>query len=326
MRRMKRSAGVTVIAVFALLGSLLCLAMGCLMSVVWLISPPSSAGVDPAMQPMLKVVMVLAALFFAAFAAWGIASSVGLFRLRQWARVSTLVFSGMLIFFGIISPLFILFMPMPPNAPTDPSFMSGFKIGITAFYLCFAALGLWWMIYLTRRSVKAQFAAGAVSGEPPARPISISIIGWLLIVAACFVPINLIFHAPLLMFGVVLTGWVAGLTLLVFGMVSVIAGIGLLRLRNDARLLTIAYFVFGICNGLITWLRPGATERFAEVIRALPPGFQVPDQPAMPAMNPVLIAVVTVPIMLVPIFFLVKNQSAFTSPPPSSELPSTFPG
>jgi hypothetical protein len=174
-------------------------------------------------------------------------------------------------------------------------------------------VGVWWLIYLTRPAVKAQFEAGFVPGPPSRRPLSISIIAWLLIATCCLLPINVVFRMPLLIFGSVLSGWMASLGLLLFAAVSLIAGVGLLRLHNYARVLAIAYFIFGMANAAVSYLLPGSAGRLSRVMDAMPPAFR---GPAPSPVNPLILAAMTIPIMLVPIYFLAKNKRAFVEPAP----------
>jgi hypothetical protein len=48
--------------------------------------------------------------------------------------------------------------------------MTGIKISLTAFYLLLAAIGAWWMIYLTRPAVKTPIPDGRRAGNTFAAP------------------------------------------------------------------------------------------------------------------------------------------------------------
>jgi hypothetical protein len=64
--------------------------------------------------------MSLAMLFiFMACAVFGIVSGVRLLRLKHWARISALVWSGITVFFAAFALLLSLIIPMPPprNGP-----------------------------------------------------------------------------------------------------------------------------------------------------------------------------------------------------------------
>jgi hypothetical protein len=128
---MQRCGGITVIAVLAIVGSFLCFAMSFLVVVGLAVAP--QASVDQPEGPIVKIGMIFAITFFVGLAIWGFVTSLGLFRLRRWARISTLIFSGLLAFFGIISPLCILAVPIPATPGADPAMVSGVKISITSF-------------------------------------------------------------------------------------------------------------------------------------------------------------------------------------------------
>ena len=230
MRGMKRSAGVTVIAVLSLLGSILLLVMGSLMLVVFAVGL-SKYSAEAQSEAMAKFGMTFSIVVCLALSAWGISSAIGLFRLKQWARISTLIFSGILAFFGVITPIFLLAIPMPPTPGADPAIMAVVKMGISVFYGCLAAMGLWWLIYLTRPRVVEQFRAGKIPGPPPRRPLSVTIIAGLLVLSACSLLLSILLRWPTMLFWAVLTGWAANLYILALTAVSIVAGIGLLRLR-----------------------------------------------------------------------------------------------
>ena len=116
---MRRSVGVTVISILSMLGSLLTLGLGVLTMLLPLLMSFSHAGNTPAPPAPFKTLMMLASLMYIVPAIWGVITSIGLFRLRNWARISTIVFSIFLISMGGLSALTMLLIPMPtvPNAP-----------------------------------------------------------------------------------------------------------------------------------------------------------------------------------------------------------------
>jgi nitrate reductase NapE component len=67
------------------------------------------------------------AIVYAGFGVWGIASAIGLWRLRNWARICFAVFGGLLCVsslcgaFGFIVAMFVLPQAMPPGntVPTE---------------------------------------------------------------------------------------------------------------------------------------------------------------------------------------------------------------
>ncbi|HWR17103.1 MAG TPA: hypothetical protein VN577_19900 [Terriglobales bacterium] len=312
---MSRPAGVTVIATFSLLGSLLLFGLSVLMLLVYLFAPMLRSNVNTSAAPP-QAAFLVSFFFLLAPAVWGLTSSIGLYRSKRWARISTLIFSGILIFMGVLTPLFLLAIPLPETPRADPAIMSRLKVFLTVFYLLLASIGAWWMIYLTRPKVKECFMTGVAQGEPSRRPTSVSVIAWIMIVSACFVPINLVMSLPAMIFGSVVTGWYAKVLMILYSAALLLGGIGLLKLNSFARNFTIGYFLFGIVNGLVSYFRPGSEERMRQLLEAMPASFQTPNPPSF---NPFIFSMMMIPLMLVPVYFLVRNRRAFepvSVPPP----------
>lgn len=154
-----RSAGITVIAILALIGSALLLMIAVLMAVTMFVAPIPDTN-NAQLPPMFfKVFKVVLPLVYALPAIWGIVTAVGLLGLRNWARISTIVFSVLLIIFsafGILTSM-VFFLKPPPGNGLDPRAV--FFIGVTmaVFALVQIGIGIWWMVFFNRASVKAQF-------------------------------------------------------------------------------------------------------------------------------------------------------------------------
>src|SRR6478736_9837099 len=83
-------------------------------------APPSN---DPRLPPMYFTMMrFVLPLFYAVPAVWGIVTAVGLLQLKNWARISTIVISILLIVFGAFGMLssMIFFLKPPPGNGVDP--------------------------------------------------------------------------------------------------------------------------------------------------------------------------------------------------------------
>lgn len=120
---MNRSVGVTVIAVLALLGSGLALLMGILMLVVMGVAPVPTQPGFPASPAFFRVMLLAASLVYVLPAIWGILTGIGLFQLKNWARISTIVFSVLLTLMGgfsALTALLIQFLPVPAGGPRTP--------------------------------------------------------------------------------------------------------------------------------------------------------------------------------------------------------------
>jgi hypothetical protein len=87
----KRALGVTLAGIAAILGSVLLL-----LFVPFLLFAAFGTPL-PNAPPFLKAGLLVMSFFLLAFAAWGIATGIGLFRLRLWSRWSILTFSVLLV-------------------------------------------------------------------------------------------------------------------------------------------------------------------------------------------------------------------------------------
>jgi hypothetical protein len=96
----KRPFGVTFSAILLFLGSSFQLLMAFLTALSGaVVGKIPSAGLHGATAPppipaWMPVVMYALSAFFVALSVWGILTTVGLFRLRRWARYSMLVIGG----------------------------------------------------------------------------------------------------------------------------------------------------------------------------------------------------------------------------------------
>jgi hypothetical protein len=99
-----RSAGITVIAILQFIGSALLLVLAALMAFAMIVATPPAS--DPRLPRMYFTVMrVVLPFFYAIPAVWGILTAVGLLQLKNWARISTIVISVLLIVFGAFGVL-----------------------------------------------------------------------------------------------------------------------------------------------------------------------------------------------------------------------------
>jgi hypothetical protein len=286
---MNRSAGVTVIAVLSLIGSALMLLMGSLMAVMIFFAPTPEAQESPVPPLFFKALFLLMACMFLLPAIWGIVSSIGLFLLKNWARISTIVFSALLALLSGLQAIVSLIMPFPtvPNFPIDNPAIVAVRMFIAAVFIGHLGIGIWWLLFFTRPKVAQQFKrtplmATAETLPPmaqpmqvstaPARPVSrsrrpasITVIACLLLAGCLFMPLSIVTHAPVVLFAAMVTGRLSVLIHLIFLAVSLYCGIGLLRLKPAARLTTIGYLIFGAVNMIVFYFAPGGSAR----IRAL---------------------------------------------------------
>lgn len=266
---MSRPAGVTVSAVFLILGSLLTLLVGLVAPFAHSLVPP-----EPPEPPFAQAMMAFMAVVFCVCAIWGLLTAVDLFRMRRWARISILVIGALLVIFCGLSLLMILVVPL-----LVPSLESTREVGMVmgimiSVYLVPIALGIGWLIYFSRAAVKAEFLQGVSAVEGPRRPLSIAVIAWHAIVFGLFtVPISLM-HWPACLFGIVLTGWAATLIYLVFGAAELAIGVGLLKLKPWSHTAAVWFCIFVMALNVMSAFLPDKAARMNELMRDHPLEFQ----------------------------------------------------
>src|SRR5215472_18074603 len=99
---MNRSVGVTVIAIVVLIGSALVLGVGAL-AIIGVVA--GSTGPPPNNFPgspmFFRTFILMVPLIYILPAIWGIVTGVGLLQLKNWGRISIIVFSVLLLLVGV---------------------------------------------------------------------------------------------------------------------------------------------------------------------------------------------------------------------------------
>src|ERR1019366_3750851 len=101
-------------------------------------------------SPMENQIFYGVAAVFGLFAVLGFLTAIGMFRLKNWARYSTLIFAGLVVVMGLITALEFVLMPvpgMPSRAGADSSaaITPMGRLVMAAFPLGFAVLGAAWL-------------------------------------------------------------------------------------------------------------------------------------------------------------------------------------
>jgi hypothetical protein len=294
---MSKPAGVTASAIVAILGSTLSLAVGALMVVALFIEPPQS-------KPPISVPLGIAvAAMYMIFAGLGIWTSIGLLRLRPWARTSMIVFAG---FLGVIA---IFGFAMTIAGPMPASSGQGFRLGLAVLFAVPLAISVWWLIQFNTRSTKAAFASSGAD-TTSARPASITIIAWMMIAGGVSCVFAIFGRAPLFLLGATLTGSTAGVLYAVFGALSLFIGKGLLELREEARLLGIGWCGVTVVHMALVTLVPPLRERLLEMQRALMANEGTPVSFDLATMT-ILTFFLSAILVGTAIWFLIRNHDAF---------------
>ncbi len=324
---MKRSASVTASAIIVFVGSSLMLFA--VVATMFALALAGSELQPPAIRYLVLIVVVIEI----GFAAWGFASGVGLLRLREWARISMLVFSGILLFLSLpgIVGIFIIPNATPPNT-TDPELfrqmMLATRIFMAILYGLLISTAAFWLYFFNTRSVRDQFkrigsGPGIIAQDTPAsqrfrsRPHSISIIAWYLVITGLFFPVSLVLHFPVQILSFVIKGTAAGLVFIFMGILQIVIGTTLLKLRKWSRVLAICYFAFFAANSLTIVIVPGARARYQAMADEMQNRFESSNAEFGTIQNqvhiPIWIGLIfSLPLQGVVLWFLLKNKPAFT--------------
>jgi ABC-type antimicrobial peptide transport system permease subunit len=326
---MKRPAGVTISAVVVLVGSGLAVLSGALMILAFFITPATDS-----MPAFTRYSVLIMSVFMLGLASWGIVTGINLLQLREWARISMLVFSGLLLVMAVPGLLMMLVMPfptppataVPPGvaAPQMESMMTAVRIGMAAFYALLSVLGGWWLYFFLSRPIREQFRGSAAAAStwtpavdslaPPSRkrPVSITIIAYLALAGACVFPFLRLFNLPLTFLGFYFTGGKASLIVTGYMTVQFLMAYGLLKLEKWGRSLAIYYFNFAIFNSIISVILPGAQARYEEAMTVMQGSMGLP---ATQVQVPIWFSLVfSLPTIAIQLWFVVTRKQAFEGP------------
>lgn len=326
---MQRSAGVSTIAIVALMGSILILAAGLLTVGFALVMPQFPPRPDrPALHP--AAFLLFGSLTYVLPGIWGVVSGIGLWRLRNWARISTIVFAilaGICGLMGVAIAFVFFAIPVPTSDRFDPEAMArAMAIArgvILAISMVLVGISIWWGGLLTRPRVARQFtgatdpAGGGINMTAPGRrPLSITIVAVLMLIGTPFGIIGALFRTPVPFFTTILTGGAVIAYGLALTGTLIYCGWGLFSLKPAARLVAIGYLIFGLVNSSVFFLAPGREARFTELFArqhaAFP--FMTPTAPTqnLPAhMAMIFGLVIGVAGAAVQIYFLATRRAAF---------------
>lgn len=339
---MKRSAGISITAVIDFVGcafTLFSALASVLVLVLQTIVPPNAAGAAPIeIPPLLRFFQLTAILVFVLSVVWGVATGVGLLRLREWARISQLLFAGLIALIGICSAMLMLLVQLPipasdPHPEAAQRILQITRLCIALFYGGLAGLGVWWLYYFTRRPIRDEFHSGtrqavaAVLGVPTevplasrepfpgpmhrARPISITIIAAVMLLRLLSFAALPFVAIPLLFFGHILKGAIGTVVLMALGVVTGIAGYGLVKMKMWGRSLAIAVELINTANVLASGLLAGSQARFDEVMQQIYSQWNLPANIPMIHFPVAAMMLPAIPVMLVILYFLIQEKPAF---------------
>jgi hypothetical protein len=307
---------VTAAGVVAIIFSAFGVLLGLLVEVSMLVAPrlKTSEG-TPGIPPGTLAAVEVFWLFGVAVAVFGFFAGIGVLRRRNWARITMLVWGGIMAVLSAISipVIFIIFNALPsalPNGAEAGPFMGFLKVFMVFFYGIPLGIGIWWLVLFTRPRIAAAFTAPTplaayptamdVSGFPLPKP---EVRTFLSSKAVCPLPLMifagfLIFSAvctvlvvffpmtgsmPFFFFGHFFSGVTAKLLLGLLGVVFGIAGVGMLKLKPAALYTALILQCVFFINGILSVLNPRFLAAMQEAMQHADA-----ENPAFPGGNPFL--------------------------------------
>ncbi len=276
----------------------------------------SFARWPPELASFMRASYLIGGIILLALFAGGIATGIGLLRLRLWARLSILVFSGALVLLFGFSAATIISTPFPQTG-APPAVAARVKAGITIFYGIFALLGAGWLYFFNRKSVKQQFASSV------SEALSVKVIAGFFLLSAAGMLVLAFLLLPGNFLGIVVIGMPGRLLNAACGVVALAIAIGLLSLKSWARKAAIGFCIFYGISALLFVALPGYSQRVDASLALFPPGVRA-TQSTHQSPQVVSVLVMAALIYAIPIWFLVRRRAVFTSAPPADTQSEPF--
>lgn len=263
----KASASVIAAGAIAILGSLFM--MLCTLLALLGVSMHSAQQSSP--ESALSMFRATFVLFFAV-AVFGVFTGIGLLRLRNWARISALVWAGGTVFICSLALIFILLIPFP-IPPTMPGLnMAAAKTVIVVIYSVPIMIGIWWLILFNQASTKTQFLGTSVRASPalPTNlrcPMPVAIIAGFMLFSVLGMFAMPLLHMPIttILFGHRVRGELGNFFFASSTVLYLAAAIGLLKLKRWSYPLSLGLYAFWTLSGLVTFLSPNFAQLMQEV-------------------------------------------------------------
>jgi hypothetical protein len=296
---LKRSGGVTASAVGTFLGSLMFLLVAGSM-----FSARAFGKWPPEMASFMRTSALIGGIIMLVLFAGGIATGIGLLRLRLWARISILVFSGALVLVFGFSAVTIWLTPFP-QAGAPPAVAAAMKAGVTVFYGVFALLGAGWLYFFNQKTIKQQFES------PGSQALSVKVIAGFFLLSAASMVVMAFLPLPANLLGFVIVGMPGHLLNAAFAGIALVTGVGLLRFKRWAQNVAIGFCIFYGVSSLLFIALPGYPQRLSASLALLPPEVRAAQRPNR---SPQMVGVLSMATLIyaIPIWFLVTRRKTFS--------------
>lgn len=154
------------------------------------------------------------------------------------------------------------------------------------------------------------------------RPLSITIIGWFLLVGSALAPLGLLFNraffpgtqVPAYVLGFFVFGWGAYLAFILWMAAQIVAAGGLLRLKNWGLFATVGLQCLAAVNAALLMVIPGHRARLQQVMETMMASMNARLPQPGPFTYPAWVGVaIAFPATLVILWFLITRRRAFSS-------------
>jgi hypothetical protein len=274
MNTSRASASVIAAGVVAIIGSAFAI-LSCGFTLLGM-ALISSTPTDHPLPAQVKSITSIAILIFLAVAVFGVTCGVGILRLKNWARISAMVWAGIAVFFSSFAFLIIAFIPFPRPPGEHPFPQSAVRGLVALFYAIPIAIGIWWLILFNKRSIRSQFngeapAETAEMSSKPRCPLPVAVIAGFLIFSffsALLAPLFR-FPVPVVLFGHLINGKLGVAFFVLADILMLIAAAGLWRLQRWSYPLLIGLQSFWLLSGTITMLSPSYERNMQEMFNEM---------------------------------------------------------
>ncbi len=315
----KASGSVIAAAILAIVGSLFSM-LGILIALMGLYLTPAQKGVPELTYSILPII------FFFGFgmAIWGMFTGVGLLRLRNWARISAMIWAGFTVFFCFIALVGVLLIPFPVVPNAQGVNMHVVK-GIMALIYVFPILiGVWWLILFNRPSTKSQFTGSLAPASVPSPqlrrcPLPVAIIAGFMLFSVLGMFAMPLLHMPVFMilFGHRMRGEFGNFLFAFTTVLYLASAIGLLRLKRWSYPLSLGLYGFWALSGLVTSFSPNYKQILQESFSEM----HMPESSAVPLQfmsNPVFALFSLIPTIIIVCVLLYYRKRFWAASAPTS--------
>ena len=242
--------------------------------------PP--AGAAPPMPPFIKSTVVAMMEFLGGLAIFGIFTSIGVLHLRNWARVSMLIWGGVMAAFCGLALPFAAFVAMPEAPAESPMALPFVRILLIMVYGIPFLIGVWWLFLFNQRPIKEQFLAappgdGQLTAQArPRCPLPLAILAGFSIFSAGFsllLPFTT-FPANVILFGHRFHGAIGVALFYLSAGLLLVGATGMLRLKRWSYPLMLGQYFFWMASGTISLVSPNYDRNLQEILSqmSLPEG------------------------------------------------------